>query len=425
MVLSTILFLLVSFIFWIATTLLSQFLVVFGITLIWRAYKTVLVRKVGFLRRRNLKPVEARQAVLITGASSGIGLAVAKHLYKVGYSIIATYYDPKDPGMAELRQLAQQKVDSPTGSKKLFLHQLDVTKDDQVRHLKEEVTKQLNEHKLVLYGLINNAGLGSLQQFAWLQRKNIANLINTNIYGALMMTREFLPLLAKNKADGDNGGARLLFLSSGLAFIPGATYATYGITKSAHLYFSRCMNLELKERYGIQSVAVIPHNFIKNTNICSLNVQNNKSAWEELDPLERSLYAQEYEQQLELTRSLERATKETIAKSSIQGEEQASKRRQATGPVASEENLLLSACKSVVALFKDIIQCLQGLNKFATFEESGALVCFEDALRLRDPPEQIFAGDTTFQLTIGTLLLSLPQSCIGLLSSSVAPSLYK
>lgn len=409
---------------WLATKIVSGFLLMLTLTIAWRAYKTTLVRQFDFLRRLQLNPIEARQAILITGSSSGIGLALAKHLHKIGYSVVATYFDQRDPGYAELKALQQRSEQQPSGANnKLFLHQLDVTNQEQVGQLYGLVEREFDEHQLQLYALINNAGLGSLQPFAWLQRRNIIKLIETNISGALLMSREFLPLLIKRKQPTDAIG-RLVFVSSGLGFVPGATYATYGVTKSAHIYFSRCMNLELKERYGVKSVAVIPHNFIKNTNICAQVVQTNQLAWDELKPIERELYKREYDAQLERARSLEKATREHV-KQVAPAKQAPPSPAKSGGKSSSTDSLAQETLMSVVKFVRELIACLQGNNLAPTLEESGALECFEDALRLANPPEQIFAGDSKFQLIIGSLLLSLPQSCIGLLSSSVAPSLYK
>lgn len=386
---------------WLIKTLILYFSVLVGLTVLSRAYKLV------WARRTSRQPVRSSDAVLITGATSGIGLALAKHLYALGYSIVVGYFDSRELGFSELKQLeARKRLDK---QRMIFL-ELDVRRQDSIERAYADCAKALGEHKLRLYALVNNAGLGSLQPFAWLQRSTIKGLIETNLLGSLLVTREFLPLLVESSG-------RILNVSSGLGLVPGATYATYGITKCSQIYLTRCLNMELRDQFGVKSVSVIPHNFIKNTNICAHNVKNNEAAWSELKPLERKLYEKEFNQHCKLAKSLEEATKKHT-KLASSGE-----KKQRTS--SSSKQQVAAWWQMPVNGLRDFVQTLQGENAALTLEESGALDCFEDALRLADPPEHVFAGDNIYNLLVGSLLLSVPASCIGLLGSSVAPSLYR
>ena len=403
---------------WVASTLIQQWLLLLALTIAHRAARTVLVQLLphgNWWRSRRLMPVQPNQLVLITGATSGIGLALAKHLYKLGYSVAACYFRP-EPGMAELKRLASETGHATGGNRArqaggrraqgqnhMFLLEMDVRKAESIGEAYKRVELLLEEHKLELFGIVNNAGLGSLQPFAWLQRNVIKNMIETNLTGNLLVAREFLPLLVKRaNAKGRAQASRMLFVSSGLGFVPGATHATYGTTKAAQLYLVRSLNLDLKPRFNVQSVAVVPHNFIKITNICSNNVEQNQRALDELKPLERQLYGPEFREHCAQARSLEEATKRHISL--------AQKQQKSSG---------------LATLMGQIVASIKGENTASSVEESGALDAFELALRLVEPPEVVFAGDTMFQLLTGSLLLTWPSSLSGLLSASVGPSLYR
>lgn len=443
---------LLNLILWLVQSLLVYFLLVVALTVACRAYKIVYAR-------RNKRPVDGSQAVLVTGATSGIGLAVSKHLYRCGYSLIVGYYNSSEAGYGELMQIRDKSNSSSStnnGNKQqqMIFVELDVRKQQSIEDAFEKCTKALEKNNMLLYALINNAGLGSLQPFAWLQRTNIKNLIETNLLGSLLVTREFLPLLVKSKG-------RIVNVSSGLGLVPGSNYTTYGITKSAQIYFTRSMNQESQElNYGIRSIAVIPHNFIKNTNICSHNVKTNESAWSELRPIERQLYKQQYDKHLSLASALEEATKlhaklanEQQKSTSISSGSSYNNRSNSestttsktrddvkgrrplktttttsagiSGSSGKEIAKMSGRLLSIPSCLLDVIERLKGGNVALTLEQSGALECFEDALRLADPPEHIFAGDNIYNLLIGSLLLSLPASCINLLARSVSPSLYR
>lgn len=383
---------------WLLKSLATYFSLVLILTILYRA------RKIFWARRAAMLPVQANEAVLITGATSGIGLALAKRLYKLGYSVLVGYYDARESGYDELKRLASSSKSN--GKQQMIFIELDVRDQKSIERAYDECQLALKRHNLCLYALVNNAGLGSLQPFAWLQRQTIRNMVDTNLTGALLVTRQFLPKLAEHKR------GRLLNVSSGLGLLPGPDYATYGLTKVAQIYLTKCLNMELGDKYGVKCVAVIPHNFIKNTNICSRNVNNNERAWDELNELERRLYKQDFDSQCQLAKSLEEATREHARLTAV-GQQRRQRER------SHEANL------NPLSWLLQLASVLKGESQALTIEQSGALEGFEDALRLEHPPELIFAGDNVYNLLMGSLLLSLPVSCLGLLGKSVAQSLYR
>lgn len=397
---------LIKLAFWLIKSLIIYFVLIVALHSLWRAIKIILARNWK-------KPVSGREAILISGATSGIGLAISKYLYKLGYSIIVGYYDSQEIGYSQLKQMAEDTNLKVNEDQKMMFIQLNVCDVNSISEAYKKVSILLSNNDLKLYSLINNAGLGSLQPFAWLQRNEIQNIINTNLTGTLLMTREFLPLLVESKG-------RILNVSSGLGFTPGSTFTTYGATKCALIYLTNSLNNELKSQFGVKSIAVIPHNYIKNTNICSSIVTRNQNAWSELKEKEKLLYNEQYNEHCSLLQSLEEETRKHVSKAcnnnnnnnKIRQQQQLTKQQNESG--FQFQNLVT-----------DFLDRLKGKNSASSLEESGALECFEDALRLIEPPQHIFAGDNIYNILVASFIFSWPISCNNLLGRSISPSLYR
>lgn len=346
--------------------------------------------------------MDGKKVVLITGATSGIGLAVAKHLWRLGYSLAIGCYVTTEPGYEELRDLERRSANK---QQRMLFITLDVSDEKSIEAAYETVQRHLRDNQMKLYALINNAGLGSLVPYAWLPKRDVKKLVETNLLGAMLMTREFLPLLVQS-------GGRIVNVSSGLGLLPGQTYATYGVTKTGLIYFTKALNSELKQQFNVTSVAVLPHNFIKNTKIGAQINRQHKEGWQTLKEIERSLYRKEYEKHSELLTSLDR-----VMARAEQQKKSAGKRAQ-----ANSSNFIV---KSVINPARELLQVLNGQNVAESLEQSGILESFEDALRLQEPPELIFGGDNMYNLLVGSFLLTVPTSCINLLGASVSRSLYQ
>lgn len=388
---------------WLIKSLICYFMLLIVHTCLYRTIKAYSNRKY------KLRKVSSSEAILITGATSGIGLAISKHLYKLGYSIIACYYDSNEPGYAELESLSSSSSSSSINdnNKQMILIKMDVRREDSIRAAHDECSSILIKHKLKLYSIINNAGLGLLQPFAWIERRKLISIIETNLLGSLLVTRQFLSTLIESKG-------RIINVSSGLAFVPGPTYASYGLTKSALVYFNRCINMELNSNYGIRSIVIAPQNLIKNTNICEENLNNIELAWEKLNDLEKRLYRKEYEKQKFKLKQLDLASKNLYKQNIVINNKQ-----------HSLNNRKESSSSSFVINLRNFVHSIRGVNQAKTLEESGLIECFEDALRFNNPDEIMFAGDTIFNYLFGSILLSIPSSLNHLLGSSISNSLYK
>jgi NAD(P)-dependent dehydrogenase (short-subunit alcohol dehydrogenase family) len=179
------------------------------------------------------------QAVVITGASTGIGEACVKRLAAAGFHVFAGVRKAEDG--AALQQATGDRVTPLL---------LDVTNTDQIAAAQATVATVVGENGLA--GLINNAGIAVGGPLEFMPLDEFHQQMAVNVYGALAVTQAFLPLL--RQATG-----RIVNMSSisGLAASP--FLGPYAASKFALEALSDALRLELRP-WGIQVVLVEPGN---------------------------------------------------------------------------------------------------------------------------------------------------------------------
>lgn len=181
--------------------------------------------------------IQTNQIVLITGGSSGIGLALAVKFLNHHNTVIITGRD--------LEKLSRIKSTIP----KIHAIQSDVTKEEDVRALVEQVKDKFGGVDV----LINNAGIMNLvdagNDHNDLQKQLIEIDINYN--SPIRLLHYFLPLLKRSK------NAVLVNVSSGLAYIPFAQAPVYSGTKAALHFWTKSIRPQLKA-HGIKVIELLP-----------------------------------------------------------------------------------------------------------------------------------------------------------------------
>lgn len=170
------------------------------------------------------------KTVLITGASSGIGLEFASLFAKDGYHLVLNARNE-----TKLKEIAEQlKAD----------YDATVTiaaKDLSLPDSAEELTSELLAAGIEVDVLINNAGFaayGSFDETSWKEEKD---MIQVNIMALTALTKHLLPGMIKR-----NSG-KILNVASTAAFQPGPLMAVYYATKAYVLSFSEAINYELRK----------------------------------------------------------------------------------------------------------------------------------------------------------------------------------
>ncbi|XP_057568916.1 17-beta-hydroxysteroid dehydrogenase type 2 isoform X2 [Hippopotamus amphibius kiboko] len=137
---------------------------------------------------QELLPVD-QKAVLITGSDSGIGHALSKYLDELGFTVFAGVLDGNGSGAEELRR---------TCSKRLSVLQLDVTNPQQIKDAHSKVKEEVQNRGL--WALVSNAGvLGLPTDGELIPMTDYKRCMAVNFFGAVEVTKAFLPLLRKSK----------------------------------------------------------------------------------------------------------------------------------------------------------------------------------------------------------------------------------
>ncbi|MFL5785255.1 MAG: SDR family oxidoreductase [Bacteriovoracaceae bacterium] len=174
--------------------------------------------------------------VLITGGSSGIGMALVERFLKAGNKVITC---GRDPG-----KLEEMKKKFPA----LETFVADTGKEKDRIELWSQVTKKFPDVNV----LINNAGIQRKVNLkaheAW---SETASEININLSGPIHLSMLALDHLSKKK------NAIISNVSSGLAFVPLTTVPVYCATKAAIHSFTMSLRHQLKDT-GIKVIEIIP-----------------------------------------------------------------------------------------------------------------------------------------------------------------------
>ena len=185
----------------------------------------------------------AERSALITGASSGIGLALARALGGEGYSLTVAARRPEKLEQAAegLRGEGYEVLSVPAN----------MTSE-------EEIVAVFDQHKQT-YGrldvLVNNAGVGIGQALHEIGAKQLDMQLGVNLRALIIGTREGLPLL---RAAGEEHGKALIVNTASIAGKSGQGWlSVYAATKAAVINFSQGTQKEIGDA-GIQCTALAP-----------------------------------------------------------------------------------------------------------------------------------------------------------------------
>jgi 3-oxoacyl-[acyl-carrier protein] reductase len=172
--------------------------------------------------------------VIVTGASRGLGLGIARQLVRNGYRVIAI-----------ARNSSSELASSGSGS--LQLIPFDLSEIEKIPELVKTLHKTLGP----IYGLVNNAAVGTDGALAMMPIGQIEKLIRLNTLSPIVLTKY---VVRHMMADG---GGRIVNVASITAFTGYSGLSVYAATKSSMVGFTKSLAREVG-RMGVNVNAVAP-----------------------------------------------------------------------------------------------------------------------------------------------------------------------
>ena len=179
--------------------------------------------------------------VLITGGSRGIGLAIARRLAAAGYHVIAVARRDNE----ELKNAIEEAVRQGRGL--IHFRAFDLSDVEAIPGF----VKQLRDEFGAIYGLVNNAGIGTEGLLATMHNAEIEALVRLNVLSPVILTKY---VVRHMMADG---AGRIINMSSIIASTGYNGLSVYGATKAAATGFTRSLAREVG-KLGITVNAIAP-----------------------------------------------------------------------------------------------------------------------------------------------------------------------
>lgn len=183
-----------------------------------------------------VEAAESVRAVLVTGASTGIGRKITESLARDGYFVYAGARKEED-----LKALA--------GIRNVQAIRLDVTDAQQVDAAVQTITKAGRG----LYGLVNNAGIATVGSLATMKPEEFDLLMAVNVAGPYHVTRAFQPLIASQQG-------RIVNIGSLSGTMATAQLMAYSMSKHAMEAFTDSLAAQM-EPLGVQVSVIEPGNY--------------------------------------------------------------------------------------------------------------------------------------------------------------------
>jgi 3-oxoacyl-[acyl-carrier protein] reductase len=180
--------------------------------------------------------------VMVTGASRGFGLVIARKLANSGYRVIAIARQEGQELGSAIREMRERR-----GPGAIEFRPIDLSQVHEIPGLVKTLRKDFGS----IYGLVNNAGIGTNGALANMRDTQIESLILLNTVSPIMLTKYVVRTMMAD------GCGRIVNISSIVSFTGFTGLSVYSASKASLIGFTRSLAREVG-RFGINVNAVAP-----------------------------------------------------------------------------------------------------------------------------------------------------------------------
>ena len=181
------------------------------------------------------------RTILVTGASRGLGLGIARQLANAGHQVIAL-------ARQKTKSVAEAVADAKRAKHgSLHFVSFDLGKVDEIPDLVKGLRKEFGP----LFGLVNNAAVGHDGALALMHNSQINELVRINTLSPIVLTKYVVRSMMSD------GAGRIINVASIIAFTGYSGLSVYAATKASMVGFTRSLAREVG-RLGINVNAVAP-----------------------------------------------------------------------------------------------------------------------------------------------------------------------
>ncbi|CAJ1405660.1 unnamed protein product [Effrenium voratum] len=214
--------------------------------------------------------VHSSGGILITGASSGIGLDATLALAELGFRVYAGVRSEQDA--AKVRGSG-----GSLGPRPVFI---DVTREDTVEQARLRIKEELDSEGLEFVALVNCAGVTRRLPIELEEIEAVRQLYEVNVFGVLRVTQAFVDLLRQSEG-------RIVNIGSIAALLPHKGSSSYSGSKAALDSITDSLRMELSP-WNI-SVSMIQPGYVR-TPFAEKQLEATSEAWRRADPATRAKY---------------------------------------------------------------------------------------------------------------------------------------